>query len=409
MPRLKILVTSREPLHVRGEHLFAVPPLTLPETVRGAALRRSSSRSTRRSSSSSSAPAPSSPTSSSRTTTPRPSPRSAARSTACRSPSSSRPRGSTSSRRRHCGTGSTTRLELLKRRRARPAGPPADAARHDRVELRAARAGEQRLFELLAAFSGATHRGRRGGRRQRQRSQRNADRHVDGLASLVDKSLIRQTGANGDTRFVMLATIRDYATDRLHANPEFDAAARRSHAAYFADFARRQWEATTPEGRDAALAALTANTENLRRAWRHWLERARPRPAQQARRRPVAGLRVAGALPDHGGPGPRAAGRPFDDRRDAGARAAGARTPNQPGARAAGALRANRGGRGGVPACARPLRGRTRGPAALPGAARPLEHARLPRRVRQGAAARLRDPDAWRTRRTARPCGSTVI
>ena len=59
----------------------------------------------------------------------------------------------------------------------------------------------------------------------------------------MDKSLVRQAGANGDARFVMLATIREYATERLHDDPEFDAAARRAHAAYFADFARRQWEA----------------------------------------------------------------------------------------------------------------------------------------------------------------------
>src|SRR5688500_17820736 len=30
-PRLKVLVTSREPLHVRGERQFAVPPLALPD------------------------------------------------------------------------------------------------------------------------------------------------------------------------------------------------------------------------------------------------------------------------------------------------------------------------------------------------------------------------------------------
>src|SRR5438093_1561516 len=33
-PRLKLLVTSREALHVRGEHLFAVPPLSLPSGAR---------------------------------------------------------------------------------------------------------------------------------------------------------------------------------------------------------------------------------------------------------------------------------------------------------------------------------------------------------------------------------------
>ena len=33
-PRLKLLVTSREPLHVRGEHLFAVPPLSMPSAAK---------------------------------------------------------------------------------------------------------------------------------------------------------------------------------------------------------------------------------------------------------------------------------------------------------------------------------------------------------------------------------------
>ena len=69
----------------------------------------------------------------------------------------------------------------------------------------------------------------------------------------------------------MLATIKEYAAERLRGGPEFDAAARRAHAAYFADFAHRQWEGATADRRDAALAALSADAENLRLAWRHCL------------------------------------------------------------------------------------------------------------------------------------------
>jgi hypothetical protein len=69
----------------------------------------------------------------------------------------------------------------------------------------------------------------------------------------------------------MLETIREFAAERLEEVPEFGAAARRAHAAYFADFARRQWQHLTGQRREAALAAMTADIDNLRLAWRYWV------------------------------------------------------------------------------------------------------------------------------------------
>jgi predicted ATPase len=55
---------------------------------------------------------------------------------------------------------------------------------------------------------------------------------LDGMASMVDKSLAQQVEAAGETRFVMLSTIREYALERLAASDDA-AAARRPHAAYY--------------------------------------------------------------------------------------------------------------------------------------------------------------------------------
>jgi predicted ATPase/class 3 adenylate cyclase len=132
--------------------------------------------------------------------------------------------------------------------------------------------GEQRLFELLSVFSGA---GFEAVEVVAAELDRLAGRQVDvldGLASLVDKSLVRQADAGeGEPRVVMLETIREYAAERLDDLPEYAAGARRAHAAYFAGFAGRQWEHLTGRRRELALAAMAAELENLRLAWDHWV------------------------------------------------------------------------------------------------------------------------------------------
>jgi predicted ATPase len=59
---------------------------------------------------------------------------------------------------------------------------------------------------------------------------------IDGIAALVDQSLLRRTADNGESRFGMLETIREYGRDRLAANEGLDALGRR-HLRYFNDLA----------------------------------------------------------------------------------------------------------------------------------------------------------------------------
>ncbi len=56
---------------------------------------------------------------------------------------------------------------------------------------------------------------------------------LDGMASMVDKSLVQQVDqADKETRFLMLSTIREYALERM-AESKDEASTRRAHAAYY--------------------------------------------------------------------------------------------------------------------------------------------------------------------------------
>jgi predicted ATPase len=91
-------------------------------------------------------------------------------------------------------------------------------------------APEQKLFRRLAVFLG-------GCTLEAVESvcdtKRDLDLDVlDGMASMVDKSLVRQIDQpDGEPRFVMLATIREYALEKLAGSGE-ESQIRRSHAAY---------------------------------------------------------------------------------------------------------------------------------------------------------------------------------
>lgn len=94
---------------------------------------------------------------------------------------------------------------------------------------------------------------------------------VEGLTSLVDKSLL--LGANGDrTTLGMLETIREYAAERLDEHPELGVDARRAHAECFSEFAESRRERLSGPEREHALDDLSSELGNLLAAWRYWVD-----------------------------------------------------------------------------------------------------------------------------------------
>ena len=118
--------------------------------------------------------------------------------------------------------------------------------------------GEERgLFGRLAVFAGGC---------SLASAEAVAEADLDLLQSLVEKSLLRQTGG----RFWMLETIREYASERLGDDPHADAL-RDGHARHYLELAERVAADTSLERRPAGLQQLDAEHANLRaaRSWFH--------------------------------------------------------------------------------------------------------------------------------------------
>jgi predicted ATPase len=127
---------------------------------------------------------------------------------------------------------------------------------------------EQKLFRRLSVFvGGCTLEG------AEAVCDTKGDLHLDlldGMASMVDKSLVQQVEqAKGESRFVMLETIREYALEKLRASGE-EGLTKRAQAAYCLVVAEE--EATEQSGADRAewVERFTAEHDNFRAAL-EWL------------------------------------------------------------------------------------------------------------------------------------------
>jgi predicted ATPase/class 3 adenylate cyclase len=109
---------------------------------------------------------------------------------------------------------------------------------------------------------------------------------LDGVASLVDKSLLRQeAAADGEPRLRMLETIREYALECLESSPEA-ATSRHAHAKHYLALAEAAESQLTGPHQAVWLNRLEIEHDNLRAALQWWGE------AGEA----DTGLRLGGAL-----------------------------------------------------------------------------------------------------------------
>ncbi|HMA38288.1 MAG TPA: adenylate/guanylate cyclase domain-containing protein [Chloroflexia bacterium] len=141
--------------------------------------------------------------------------------------------------------------------------------------------------------------------------EQNSELRLEGLA---DQSLVRlQDGADGAPRFTLLATIREYALEQLAASGE-EAAARAAHARYYAALAATAAPHLAGSPQQAAwLARLDVDHDNLRAAldwlagqdpdagvglaaalWQFWFNRGHWHEGRAALARVLAGDAAAG-------------------------------------------------------------------------------------------------------------------
>lgn len=123
---------------------------------------------------------------------------------------------------------------------------------------------EQKLFRRLSVFAG-------GCTLEAAEAVCNAEEDLDAdlldaVTSLVDKSLLSQTGpVDVEPRFTMLETLREYGRERLEHSGELDGV-RLAHAAYCLVLAEEGAAEMAPAAREAWLGRCDAEHDNFRAA-----------------------------------------------------------------------------------------------------------------------------------------------
>jgi len=120
---------------------------------------------------------------------------------------------------------------------------------------------EQDIFIRLSVFRGGF---------TREAAHQVAEASLKQLAGLVDKSFLSHDPASG--RLEVHELLRQYAEEHLEKTPEASLSAHEAHAAYYAEFMEQRWEYIKGSKQMQALTEIEADMENVRAAWRHYLD-----------------------------------------------------------------------------------------------------------------------------------------
>ncbi len=155
-------------------------------------------------------------------------------------------------------------------------------------------AEEQRLFRRLCVFAGGCTLEAVEGL-STALGERPAE-VLDGVASLMDKSLLRQVEQEGEEpRLLMLATIREFGLETLAASGEMEST-QRAHAHYYLSLAEdAEIEIGGPQ-QGAWLRRLEREHDNLRAALSWLLEQAEIKETVEGEYNIELALRLGGAL-----------------------------------------------------------------------------------------------------------------
>ncbi len=118
---------------------------------------------------------------------------------------------------------------------------------------------EQRVLAQLSVFRGGC---------QREAGQVVAQATLPVLASLIDKSLLRRVHkATGPGRYELHELVRQYAEQRLGADPTHQRVVQARHCDFYAHFVEEQGKALAGPQQAVALTHIEQELDNIRSAW----------------------------------------------------------------------------------------------------------------------------------------------